>query len=174
MNGVEVFVPLTKGFVTCIDIEDWDAIRPFPWRAQRSGNGKTYAGRSCYLPEKHIPGRQGDGNVTVLMHDFLMGRRPGFDVDHKNGDAMDNRRDNLRFGTRSQNCANQKIRSTNKSGFKGVNFSKEHQKWVARISVNFRRIHLGYFSTAEKAALAYNTAAQKHFREFARLNVVTP
>lgn len=176
--SAEVFIPLTKGRVTVIDLDDFEKVRDFKWRTQRSGNGEVYAGRTQYRPEKHIPGKQGDGGVTVLLHSFLLGPKLGLEIDHINGDTLDNRRSNLRFVTRSQNCANQKIRSTNKSGFKGVNWKKPGKRqptgrWVSRISVGMKRIQLGYFSTAEEAARAYDAAAQHYFGEFAKLNFPT-
>jgi len=139
----EVFIPLTKGFGTVVDFDDFDdfeIVRPFKWHAE------------------------------------LLESKKGDDVDHTNRDTLDNHRSNLRICTRSQNCGNQKIRSTNRSGFKGVNWKKPGGKknpyghWCARISVESKRIQLGYFSTAEEAARVYDQAAQKYFGEFARLN----
>ena len=174
MNGVEVFIPLTRGYVTVLDIEDLPKIWGFSWHAKRFKGGKLYAARSPYMPEKHIPGAQGDAKMTVLMHRELLGFPKG-DVDHRDGDTLNNKRDNLRVSTRSQNCANQKIRRTNTSGFKGVSWKqwrdgRNSGAWAARISVNYKRLHLGYFSTAEEAARAYDAAAQHHFGEFAKLN----
>lgn len=168
MNGVEVFIPLTKGYVATIDIEDWDKVRPYKWQAQSSKRGVgVCASRTEHERQPYF------GSVrkakTILMHVMLLGIK-GADVDHRNGDRLDNRRHNLRSSTRSQNCANQKVRSTNTSGFKGVGWKKDMAAWAARICVNYRRFHLGYFSSAEEAARAYDTAAQQYFGEFAKLN----
>jgi hypothetical protein len=123
----------------------------------------------------HKPGARGDAKKTILMHRVILKASERTEVDHINGNKLDNRRENLRVATKSQNLGNQKIRSTNTSGFKGVNW-KQWRKirssgaWTARISVGSKRIHLGYFSTAEEAARAYDSAAQQYFGEFAKLN----
>jgi hypothetical protein len=172
MDGVEIFVPLTRGLVAVVDLEDWDAVRPHKWRASRSSNGKTYAGRTVHEKQPYLTGVR--KSKTVLMHRELLGNSNG-DIDHQDGNTLNNKRPNLRAATRSQNCGNQKIRSTNKSGFKGV-YWKQWRKirgsgaWAAIICVNYKKTHLGYFSTAEEAAHAYDSAAQHQFGEFAKLN----
>jgi hypothetical protein len=169
MNGVEVFVPLTKGFVAVVDVEDWDKVRPYNWHAALH-NGVPYAARTIHERVPYSgPTRKGK---TVLLHCAISGIDSSSDVDHRDRNTLNNKRDNLRVATRSQNYANQKVRSTNTSGFKGVNWSKSHRAWCARICVNYKRVNLGDFSTAEDAARAYNTAAQHHFGEFAKLNLV--
>lgn len=86
-------------------------------------------------------------------------------LDHKNNCKTDNRISNLRKASNSQNKANMKIPSTNKSGIKGVRFRKG--RWLAQIKVNQKAISLGSFSSKEEAARAYATAAKLHFGEFA-------
>ena len=85
-----------------------------------------------------------------------------------NGDALDNRRENLRLCTPSQNLANMKKSSKSTSGIKGVSWSKRHRKWEAWVSVNGRRIFLGSFNTPEASHAAYARAARQHYGEFAR------
>lgn len=172
MNGVEVFVPLTRGFVAVVDLEDWDKVRPHNWHAQSCKQG-IYAARTVHELQPYAgPKRK---SKTVLMHRVIMGLSGTEDVDHRNGNKLDNRRDNLRPATRSNNCGNQKIRSSNKSGFKGVYWKKWRAGstsglWASVICVNYKKFHLGYFSTAEEAARAYDTAAQRYFGPFAKLN----
>lgn len=167
--SAEVFIPLSKGYVAIIDFADFERIRPYKWHAKLY-DGVPYAARSEYLPDSYAEFGHNKSNKTVLMHRQI-GMLMGFsDVDHKNRDTLNNRRANLRPCTRSQNCANQKLRSTNSSGFKGVNWKKDQKAWCARISVGYKRIHLGYFLTSEEAAKAYDAAAVKHFGEFARVN----
>lgn len=88
------------------------------------------------------------------------------EVDHRNGDRVDNRRANLRAATHLQNCQN--ARPKGQSRFKGV--SRYRERWHARIKVPGRRIDLGSFHDEESAARAYDVAAREHFGEFARLN----
>lgn len=88
------------------------------------------------------------------------------DIDHIDGNPLNNQRDNLRPATRAENAANRK--SINKSGYKGVTWNKKMQKWQAKIKVNEKCIHLGYYDYAEQAHLYYCIAAIKHFGKFAR------
>lgn len=108
------------------------------------------------------------------MHRAILGliggdRRRG---DHiVSEDTLNNADKNLRTGTASQNNQNSKIRSDNTTGFKGVYFYKDGRKkpWMAHITVDRKRIILGYFETKEEAYEAYCDAAKKYFGEFARL-----
>jgi hypothetical protein len=99
---------------------------------------------------------------------YMTGEWPKEDIDHKNGNSADNRWVNLREATVSQNLANQRIRSNNTSGFKGVTWDKAKRKWAAQIRVKGRHIHIGRFASAEEAHSAYCDAAKRHFGEFAR------
>lgn len=97
-------------------------------------------------------------------------------LDHINRIKDDNRIENLRGATQSQNFMNQGI-SANKtvsssSKYKGVCWHKRKKKWSAEIMKNSKHYHIGYFNTEEKAAEAYNKAAIKLFEEFANLNII--
>lgn len=87
-------------------------------------------------------------------------------IDHKNGDITDNRLENLRLSTISQNAGNSKIRSNNTVGFKGV--ERKRGKFSARIKCGGYRLNLGVFKKAEEAHEAYIEAAKRLFGEFAR------
>lgn len=89
-------------------------------------------------------------------------------VDHINGNVLDNRRVNLRICNNSNNSKNKKMFSTNKSGFKGVHFHAASKLWASQIQVNTRKIWLGSFETPELAYKAYCEAAVKYHGEFAR------
>jgi hypothetical protein len=91
-------------------------------------------------------------------------------IDHINGDKSDNRLCNLRVASRSQNNANSKLSKRNKSGYKGVLWSKEKKKWRAEIRKDKKSKHLGYFDNILDAVKAYNKTAIEYFGEYALCN----
>ncbi|MHC4207804.1 MAG: HNH endonuclease, partial [Planctomycetota bacterium] len=93
----------------------------------------------------------------------------GYIVDHINGNGLDNRRANLRLATVAQNAWNSKKRNP-RSGYKGVWFAADKGLWRAAIVCHGRRIHIGYFTDKIAAARAYDAAARKYYKEFARPN----
>jgi|SRR5215469_1492875 len=126
------------------------------WVAIRIPNSKT-----LYVARK---------SRSVYLHRHILNysqRDPR--VDHKNGDGLDNRKDNLRPATGSLNIANQGIKLY-RSLPKGVSLRKDTGKYSAKIGVNGRTLHLGEFSNKNTAALAYDAAARHYFGEFARTN----
>lgn len=105
----------------------------------------------------------------VKMHRYIMGvTDPKIHIDHINGDGFDNRKENLRIANNSTNHMNQKIRSDNMTGYKGV--TKHRLKYDARITKDQVHYSLGSYETKEEAAEAYDVAALKLFGEFAKLN----
>jgi hypothetical protein len=89
-------------------------------------------------------------------------------IDHINGNSFDNRIENLREANQSLNTANSVISKANTSGYKGVVWRKDTNKWMAQISKNKKHYNLGSFEKIEDAAKAYKIAAEKFFGEFAR------
>jgi len=101
------------------------------------------------------------------MHRIITGAAKGLDVDHKNGNGLDNRLCNLRVCERSQNNANRKRVQSKTSRFKGVHFENCTQRWRAELTINGKRIRLGRFPSEEQAVAAYMKAANEHFGEYA-------
>ncbi len=99
---------------------------------------------------------------------YMTGEWPANDLDHIGGDPTDNRWCNLRAATRAQNNLNTKRRSDNASGYKGVFWSTQKQRWVARIHIDGKPKHLGSFKVAEDAYAAYCEAAKASYGQFAR------
>lgn len=108
------------------------------------------------------------------MHRVIMGtsHTPNIQVDHIDGNGLNNQESNLRQCTQQQNLMNQKTRSTNTSGYKGVSYNKERKKYQSYINANKIRKNLGWFNTKEEGAEAYNKAAKELHGDFARLNVI--
>lgn len=99
---------------------------------------------------------------------YMTGGWPVGHIDHANGSNSDNRWQNLREATMSQNIANAKRRTDNSSGFKGVSWDSRAKRWVAYINKNQRKRHIGTFHSPEEAHAAYVRAAKALFGEFAR------
>lgn len=98
-------------------------------------------------------------------------RERSVDVDHINGNGLDNRKVNLRLSSRAQNLANTRGQSGT-SPFKGVSYCKKTGRWKAQITVKGVNRNLGRFLTQEEAAVAYNVAAVEAWGEFAFQNIL--
>jgi len=156
-------IKLTQGQYALVDDEDFEDLNKYKWIAQYSSCTKTYyvkrhSHRECGKP-KHLQ-----------MHRVIMNAKKGQVIDHINGNTLDNRKENLRIATYSQNRGNSKRYRNNTSGYKGVSWNKNRQRWEACIGYQNKYIYLGLYTTKEEAALAYNEAAKKYFGEFANLN----
>jgi hypothetical protein len=98
---------------------------------------------------------------------------PGFkDIDHKDGDCLNNKIENLRLVTRQINNANRKSTKNSSSVYKGVSLNKKLNKWVVNITKDYKTIYLGLFENEIDAALAYNQKAKQLYGEYALLNNV--
>jgi hypothetical protein len=93
-------------------------------------------------------------------------------VDHINHDIADNRLSNLRVCTHQQNLFNRVPNKNARSKYKGVGWHKHSNRWMAKIGLNGRHIHIGYFDNEYEAALAYNEKAAQLYGEFANPNVL--
>jgi hypothetical protein len=136
----------------------------FYWR-----NGKVagWDDASGYI-QISVNGRQYRAHRLAWL--YMTGAWPNGLIDHRDTNRSNNRWDNLRPATHSQNHANAPLRSDNSSGFKGVCLHKKTGKYKAAIQVNRKSIYLGLFPTPELAHDAYVSAATKYFGDYARLN----
>lgn len=102
------------------------------------------------------------------MHRFILNIIDRcIEIDHINGDSLDNRKENLRVASSSQNANNKvKLSPKNTSGYRGVTWDKHSQKWMAQIYKNNKRTNLGRFDTKEEAAKVFDSAAKKMYGEF--------
>lgn len=145
-----------KGEEFYFDLEDYDLIKSHCWYISKRND-----------VESRINGK------LIKMHRLIMGvTDPEIKVDHiyhnENGEGRryDNRKSNLRLVSHSDNMKNTKKRVTNTSGVVGVNWDKRKNKWESRISVNGKKIHLGYFDDKEEATRVRKEAEEKYFKEY--------
>ncbi len=157
-------IPLTRGQFTIVDAADFDWLNQWKWYADWSAFTETYyARRNCTVVG-------GVKAKSVKMHRAILGLVAGdrFDADHRNLNTLDNRRENLRICTRSQNRVNTGPRIDNAIGLKGVCWHKVTSKWIASIQYQGKKYHLGIFPTPQAAHDAYCEAAKRLHGEFAR------
>jgi hypothetical protein len=136
-----------------IDKEDYEKVKDYKW----------HKGHSNYI----VSAKNG-----IRLHRLIMNYPSNMEIDHKNHNKLDNRKENLRVCTGSQNKMNGKIHKDNFSKFKGVSWNKKNNKWVACIYTNNKNKFLGCFNNKIDAAIAYNNAALKYYGEFALLNKI--
>lgn len=152
-------IPLTRGYEAIVDDEDYVWLSKYKWHAATQKNGPVYARSTVYIAPK----------ITTVkwMHREILGHTEG-EVDHRDGNGLNNCRLNLRKATHSQNIANTKSRKQSSSKYKGVHWFRG--KWVAQITCDGKRSFLGRHHDEAAAALAYDAKARELFGEFARTN----
>jgi len=106
--------------------------------------------------------------TCIYMHKVVMQTPDGMECDHKHGNGLDNRKSQLRNCTHAQNSKNRKLNSDNTTGYKGVYWKKDRNRWIARIMVDGKDICLGYFKDIQEAVEARKIAESKYHGEFSR------
>jgi hypothetical protein len=158
IDGRVAYVSLTRGYEAIIDARDIFLVEGRRWTV-------LCVHHLCYAVCQF---REGNKWRALLMHRVINGALDGFDVDHANGDGLDNRRRNLRACTRSENLANRRRNKDRSNGFKGVQPRKGG--YVAKIRVNGKTRSSYGHKTAEDAASAYDAMAIEAFGQFALTN----
>jgi hypothetical protein len=155
-------VPLTQGFFAIVDSGDIPAISQWSWSVMKIRYGTPRARANVSLV---------DGTVRhIQMQQLVIDCPDGFEIDHIDGNGLNNRRSNLRACEHRFNLRNITKQSPATSKYKGVSYYRRDQKWRAHIVIDAKQKHLGYFCDEIAAALAYDACARSLFGEFARLN----
>ena len=142
------------------------ALRAKIWNARYANQEAMTSADGSYLQGSIFDTKQRAHRVAWAVH---YGEWPALFVDHVNCIGTDNRISNLRLATNGQNMSNQGIRADNTSGCKGVSWSRQSQKWDARIKHAGRQECLGKFNSKEEASAAYQEAAKRLHGKFARI-----
>lgn len=149
-------VHLSRGHIAIVDAADFQRVSQYKWTVMKTKH-RFYAYHKI-----------GSRRTTELMHRFILSAPPGLQVDHINGDGLDNRRSNLRLCSNAENSRNQLKRRGTSSQYKGVCWNKAKNTWIAQIKVNYQVIYLGCFETEEEAHAAYCAASAKYHGDFGR------
>lgn len=155
-------IPLSKGHVAFVDAADYPQVSQYKWSYDKNG----YAVRVLRLPT----GKR----KKIMLHRWILNAPNGTLVDHRDGNPLNNTRDNLRLCTHSQNSANRR-KSPPRTGkfasrYRGAYKAHNSQYWSAGICYRGQRIYIGSFATEDEAARAYDRKAVELFGEFAVLN----
>jgi len=142
-------ISLTQGKVAIVDDEDFLRLNKFKWHVKCDCN-TFYAARWNYsaFPPQYI-----------RMHRLILNAAVGTEIDHINGNGLDNRRENIRFITHRENQQNQHIQKS--SRFPGVSWNKQAKDWRAFIKIGTEKKYLGHFKNEVDAAQAYLDACKK-------------
>ena len=159
MKLIDCSTPKFPNHFVMVDDADFDWLNQWKWHIENS-RGKKYGRRSVM--------RKGNS-----MHREIMGFPKGKEIDHIDGNGLNNQKENLRICTPLENHKNRVLNKGRK--YKGVFLCKRKnriKRWHTTIIHNHKKIFLGIFLTEIEGALAYNKAAEKLHGEFARLNEV--
>lgn len=153
-------IQLTQNRVAYVDDDDYESLAGFNWSVSSGGYAKCYLGG----------GRK--NQTFTYMHRQILNPPDDFQIDHINGNRLDNRKENLRVCAPKDNSRNRNgwklSRKTSK--YKGVYWSKSDNVWISGITVDGRFMHLGRFHDEAEAARVYDAAAIKYFKKFAKSN----
>ena len=149
-------IKLTQGFIAQVDDEDFEYLSCFNWFVDK-GKYTYYAARRISSPRK----------IKYYMHRVIMKTPNNLQVDHIDRNGLNNQKYNLRNCNNSQNNMNKMTYSS--TGLKGV---YHHQgNYMAQITVNKKKIYLGYYKDINDAIKARDSATKKYFGEYGNLNI---
>lgn len=148
-----------RGFVAIVDDEDFEWLSKYKW----CYDGKGYATRNIILDS--------GTRTMIFMHVEILGKIDGLEIDHVDGNGLNNSRENLRHVTHAENMYNAVVKGGS-SKYKGVSWNKGNKKWASYIKIDGKLYHLGTYKSERDAAWVYNVWAESFFGECARLNTI--
>lgn len=155
-------IALTHGKAATVDDQDYDWLMQWKWYAEKGG--------CTFYAVRDEPRGQNGKRLRVRMHREIAAVAGLPEVDHWDGDGLNNQRLNLRPCTTTQNQGNSKKQTGRSSRFKGICWRNDRHRWQVGIHVNSKFVYLGLFDGETEASRAYDRAAGEHFGEFAKLN----
>lgn len=154
-------IPLTQGKFALVDDEDFEFLNQLKWRAHKGTNTESsYAVRTD---------KSSGTPVEIYMHRKVLNAPQGFEVDHIDGNRLNNQKQNLRIASHYQNSLNRGVFKNNTSGCAGVSFQKSRNKFTAFITVKGKKVFLGRFKNFCDAVIARQKAEDKYFGNFRRV-----
>lgn len=145
-------------FEFIIDLDEYDKIKNIHW-----GLNAIYG-----YTDKYENVYYAFNSKLGFLHRFIMNAPKGMVVDHIDGNTLNTRKNNLRICTHTENCRNRKRQFNNTSGYQGVTWDKNTNKWMSYICVDTHQKTLGYFNTPEEAHVCRVLADEKYFGEYSR------
>jgi len=147
-------IKLTQGQFTLVDDALYEELKQYKWCANKLSDSRWYAWRV-------------ENKLSILMHRQVLGLEYGDGkiIDHINRDSLDNRKENLRVVSNTENSRNHKNFSTNTSGYNGVDWMEKIKRWRARITVNYKEVYLGVYPEIKGAIKARKQGDIKYWGE---------
>ncbi len=145
-------IPLTQSAIAVVDDEDYTELSKTKWYLCRKEH-------RCYAYSKIGP-----------MHRVILNASDGTEVDHKDGNGLNNQKNNIRLCTHTENMRNSAPPRFGTSKYKGVHWHTKNKEWRSRIVMNRKPIWLGSHTSEIEAAEAYDKKAKELYGDFARLN----
>lgn len=159
IEGNIAYVTLTKGYEAIIDAEDAHLVEGFNWHA------KIFR-HTCYAKSSPAAAKV---LGSQYMHRIIAKTPINMITDHIDRNGLNNKKDNLRHATGSENNCNTEAYCNNKSGIKGVHWCNTKKRWKAQVRFKGYQKHLGYFRNIEDAKMAREEGCKLIHKEFARV-----
>lgn len=162
-------IKLTRGYEAIVDDEDFERVSALNWCVL--GNKRS---KSVYAYKK-VWQKDSKSEISLRMHNFILGDiEKGKEVDHINGNTLDNRKSNLRAVSHMENLWNAKLRKDNKHGKRGIYSvagasGKTKKRWYSQIAHKGKVYYLGIYTTKEEAGRAYENKAKELRGDFLRI-----